>query len=388
MKSLLIIFFSLLLSVSVLAQDIKESQLPHAVADSFKKNFTPAGKVLWTKKDNLFTASFKEDKQNTIASFAADGMLAETKTDVLYNELPGSIVTYIATTYKEAKVESSCLRVTPAEGSQYYIVLSKVKAIDVAEFYFDMKGHLLKKNVPASFTTVASATTTVKEATSIAPPQAVIDSFKAKLPTAALQEWKKDSLNYIAIFKKDDMTGRAEFTHDGTWLFTKYTIGENELPGPAVSDVKKRFNEYKIKNCELVSDLSSAENYYYVFAKKEGIDVPTIELYYTLNGKFIKKLTSEDKASNQETENDIKENKAAKTEQNSDSDETISSKELPSTSINYINKAYPDYKIKEAVVSTTNTGTFYKVKLKKVGVTQPVNLLFDYTGKFIPPKDE
>jgi hypothetical protein len=146
--------------------------------------------------------------------------------------------------------------------------------------------------------------------------------------------------------------------------------------------------------------------YYYIFAKKEGIGQPSVELYYTLAGKLIKKVSSEEKSIIDETEKADNKSSVAtsveksttttstttttseKDEEITNSVEKVDTKELPSTIISYIKTEYKGYTIKEAVLSTTDEGTFYYVKVKKEGVKAVTELGFDISGKFVEPKNE
>ncbi len=393
MKFQIILLFSLLLSFSVIAQEVKESEVPAKVVSTFKTKFAPSGKTTWNKKIDVFVASFKEDGQNMLATFATDGTLNETKYEIPGQELPGAIGSYIDNNYKDAKIKSSWQRETPTEPLHYYVTLKKEGVIEAAEFWFDMKGKLIKKNVPDAFIK-AVGIVSVKTVVTIHPPTAVNDSFPVKVPSAIVQYWKKDSVNYTATFTKDEMTGFAEFGPDGTWHFTKYTVDAKELPGPIQTDVQAHYKAYSIKYGQLVSEPSKTYQYYYVYAKKEGIGVPSVELYYTMAGKFIKSVFSEEKVINDETEKSIKEtNKVNKTtdadstNEATNSEEVINKRELPTTITNYIKQMYKEYEIKSAVLSTTDAGTFYIVKIKKEGIQTPMKLQFDVKGKFIPEEE-
>ena len=388
MKFHLIALLSFLLTVSVLAQDIKESEVPAKVMSTFKSKFAPAGKTSWSKKTDLFVASFKEDGQNALASFAADGTLSESKYEVPGTELPGGIASYIAGNYREAKIKSAWQRTTPTEPMHYYVVLRKDGIIDVAEFWFDMKGKLIKKNVPDGFIKSVGIVS-VKVEPTIRAPREICDSFTVRVPSAAIQSWKKDSMTYTATFIKDEMTGTAEFSSTGVWHSTKYAVNPKELPGPITTDVQAHFKEYSIKLAQIVTEPAKTSDYYYIYAKKEGIGVPFVEIYYTMAGKFIKKVYSEEKAITDETDKELSDAKVNK-DNNSDStetansDEVINKKELPSTIINYIKQVYKMYEIKSARLSTTEAGTFYFVKIKKEGIQEATELQFDIKGKFIP----
>jgi|GEM_PF-1177163 len=397
MKLYLLSVFLLFLSLSVFSQDYKESELPPNVVSNFKDKFTPQGKVSWNKNIDIYTASFKSDDQNVKASFANDGKWVDTRYEIGYKELPGAVVTYVTSNFRDAKIKESSMRDTPSESEHYYIILKKDGITDEAILYFDLKGNFTNQSVPESF---YKSTGTGQVAVSV--PPAVFNAFKTKYPDAALESWKTDSTLYTATFTSEEMKGRAEFTLDGTWHFTKYIISEKELPGPVGNDLKQLYVGYKVKTSEMVEEPATT-TYYYIMAKKEGIGQISVELYYTLAGKLIKKVASDEKSITDDTEK--ADNKAAvttsdekststtttattseKDEEITNSIEKVDTKELPSTIISYIKTEYKGYTIKEAVLSTTDEGTFYYVKVKKEGVKTVTELGFDISGKYFESK--
>jgi len=250
--------------------------------------------------------------------------------------------------------------------------------------YTYMKSHIVFISLLLFSVTVLSQENKGKEQITSNVPDAVTNAFKTTLPDAAITTWKVDDSLYIASFKAEEQQGTAEFTADGTWHATKYPILEKELPGPIMSDFKTNYKLYKIKISEMVQE-PGTQDYYYLFIKKDASGHPTAELYYTLSGKFIKKVIKEDKKINDDTE------KAATTDTTDANTEikntvkTISSKELPSSALKYVKQKYPGYSIKEAVVSTTDKGTFYTVTIKREGKKALTELTFDIKGKFVIP---
>lgn len=268
-----------------------------------------------------------------------------------------------------------------------------------------MKSHIVFISLLLFSVTVLSQENKGKGQTALNVPDAVLNAFKTKLPDATLSAWKTDNNLYIASFTLEEQQGIAEFTADGTWHATKYLISEKELPGPIMRDFKTNYKLYKIKISEMVQE-PGTQDYYYLFIKKDNKGHPTAELYYTLSGKFIKKITKEDKKINDDVEKantiktDTKKTDVEKTDAAEKADikitsddteikntvETISSKELPSSAIKYVKQKYPGYSIKEAILSTTDDGTFYTVKIKKKDKKALTELTFDIKGEFIEPK--
>jgi hypothetical protein len=271
-----------------------------------------------------------------------------------------------------------------------------------------MKTHIVFISLLLLSVTVFSQENKAKGQIASNVPDAVANAFKTKLPDATVTTWRVDGSLYLASFKAEEQQGTAEFSADGAWQATRYPISEKELPGPVMSDFKTNYRLYKIKISEMVQE-QGAQDYYYLFIKKDAPGHPAAELYYTLAGKFVKKVAKEDEKINNDTQKATKtdtakantENtKIKKTDVSEKSDnkitsdnteikntvETINPKELPSTAIKYVKQKYPGYSIKEAILSTTNEGTFYTVKIKKEGKKAITELTFDIKGKFIEPK--
>lgn len=379
MKPITYFFILFLFSFKLFAQEYKESELPPTVLSSFKDKFSPDGKVSWFGEAGIFTASFKSGNQNIKAGFSNEGKWIDTKYEIASKELPALIVSYINSNFITAKIKESSLRESVSEEDHYYIILKKDGITSTAELYFDMKGNFTKQNVPDDFYITAGSDLSTGSI-----PVEVLSAFKAKLPDAVISSWKAEGSLYTAYFVNDDMNGRAEFTSEGTWNFTKYTFSEKELPGPAMSHYKSNYTGYKIKISEIVQEPATTD-YYYVYAKKDGIGQPSIELYYSMTGKFIKKLTSEEKSDN--TNSEVTENNSdTTTDKIENTSETISTKELPSPAISYIKETYIGYNIKEAIMTTSDKGTFYYVKIKKEGKKKITELSFDMSGKFLEVK--
>lgn len=380
MKSITLIFSLLFFSINLIAQEYKESELPAAVLSSFKDKYTSEGKASWFKEDGIFSVSFKSEGKNVKADFSDEGKWIDTKYEIASKELPEQILTYINLNFKDAKIKESSLRETSEGSDHYYVVLKKEGITNIAELFFDMKGILTKQNVPDDF--ISSSGTDQNTNTVTVPPE-VTAAFKVKLPDAVISTWKSSDNKYTAYFTDDEINGHAEFDADGTWHSTKYTIPSKELPSPVMTDIKSNYAGYKIKISEMVEEPATAV-YYYVFVKKEGINQPSVELYYSLSGVLTKKVSSVDK--NQDEEIEVNETNSTSNENNEEtvnSNEIISAKELPSPVSSYIKENYQGFTIKEAVISTSDNETIYTVKIKKEGQKKIKELTFDVSGKFL-----
>ena len=226
--------------------------------------------------------------------------------------------------------------------------------------------------------------------TEVAVPLAVSEAFKQKYPDASIPTCKKDSA-YTVTFLLEEMTGRAVFAADGKWYYTKYSVPEKELPSPIINYILQNYKIYKIKTSEIVEE-PSVDDYYYVFAKSEGIGQPTVKLYFTLTGKLIKADPPEVIQVIPIPEVEVKTTPAIDSTKKIESPEKkIDPKELSPLITSYIKREYRGYSIKEAyVVSAPKKKSIYHVKVKKGGQKSLTltELVFDAKGKFIEEKKE
>ncbi len=381
MKKAILLFLIVLTSSVVFSQEYKESELPAQVINSFKEKFTPQGKVVWTKSSGNFIATFKTDNQTTKSVFTPEGKCTETLYQIDYKELPGDIITYISANFKDAKIKESAMRETPGENDHYYISLKKEGVDALAEITFDLKGALLNQKVPDAF----FATPSGNNSTAAKIPPAVLSAFKLKAPEAAILSWKQDTTTYLATYTEEQQKKYAAFDWEGNWIYTKADILEKELPGMIINHFKQNYKGSKIKVSQLIEE--PAQSTYYLFIKKEGVGQGTLELYYTITGKFIKKVVPA--SSKNDADAFINEdNKNSEKDKVTDQVEKVNIKELPSPIKTYINQKYKNYSIKDAIYSSTEEGTFYYVNIKKEGSKQLIKLCFDIKGKFVEIKKD
>ena len=227
------------------------------------------------------------------------------------------------------------------------------------------------------FSLVLSFSDFAQKNKSITPPDNIVSAFTKKYPKATVQSWNADSSTYTATFTNGEQKGDATFSNDGKWTITKYPIPEKELSSPIVTDIKARYKDYKIKSAEMIEE-PGVTVYYYVFAKKEGIKQPSVGMFYTFNGKLIKAISSEQKDAETNSDEDSNDTNA---------NENISPKELPSPILSYISTQFPGYTISEAIIDNTDKVMVYNITLKKDGLKVYKHLKFDIKGKFLELKE-
>ena len=145
MKAIIIILISVLGISAAQAQKLKETEVPAAVKDGFKKQFPNAKVKVWEKeKDNNYEAEFDLDKTETSATFNASGILLETEQEVAVNTLPKAIEAYINKNHAGSRIAEAAKITEAATGKVLYEAEMK-KGKEEWDLIFDDKGNFLKK---------------------------------------------------------------------------------------------------------------------------------------------------------------------------------------------------------------------------------------------------
>lgn len=146
MKTFSILVTTMLLSVSVFAQEVrkdkneKEITVPEVVKKAFLAKFPNATKVEWgLEKAGEYEAEFKLGKTEMSANFDEKGTLIETESEIKMNELPEAIKNSISKEFPGYKVEE--ITKNEANGIVTYEMEAKIKL----EIQMDNNGKILKK---------------------------------------------------------------------------------------------------------------------------------------------------------------------------------------------------------------------------------------------------
>ena len=140
-------------------------------------------------------------------------------------------------------------------------------------------------------------------------PSSVVNALKKRYSDIKKSNWEKKDDHYFCNFISEEQTYKSEFTAEGGWLNTTSIISAKEAPGLMINLVKSDYKEYKIKLVLSVKK-SNGENYYLTTIKREGVNQPSIDLYFDLGGKLTKKVEADEKKINKDiAANDAKETK-------------------------------------------------------------------------------
>ena len=126
---------------TVVAQDLKEKDVPEAVKAAFIKKYPDARKVSWEKEKSNFEANWGgQSGEDNSAVFTPSANFLEIVVAIPVNQLPASVAPYVSKNYKGAKIVEAG-KVTDAAGKHMYEAEIKGK-----DLIFDENGGFLKED--------------------------------------------------------------------------------------------------------------------------------------------------------------------------------------------------------------------------------------------------
>ena len=143
MKKLMLsaILLSSTITGIVIAQDIKEKDVPSAVKTAFVKKYPEAKKVSWEKEKGNFEANWggKSGEDNS-AMFSPSAIFLELVQAIPVSQLPATVAPYVKKHYNGAKIKEAG-KVTDASGKHMFEAEIKGK-----DLIFDEKGVFIKED--------------------------------------------------------------------------------------------------------------------------------------------------------------------------------------------------------------------------------------------------
>ncbi|MDE3144852.1 MAG: PepSY-like domain-containing protein [Bacteroidota bacterium] len=130
-----------IISTKVIAQDLKEKDVPTAVKAAFVKKYPEAKKVSWEKEKGNFEANWggKSGEDNSVV-FTPAAVFVEIVVAIPINQIPAGIAPYVAKHYNNAKIKEAG-KVTDASGKHMFEVEIKGK-----DLIFDEQGVFIKED--------------------------------------------------------------------------------------------------------------------------------------------------------------------------------------------------------------------------------------------------
>ncbi|MDE3143202.1 MAG: PepSY-like domain-containing protein, partial [Bacteroidota bacterium] len=97
-----------IITTKVIAQDLKEKDVPTAVKVAFAKKYPEAKKVSWEKEKGNFEANWggKSGEDNSVV-FTPAADFVEIVVAIPINQIPAGIAPYVAKHYNNAKIKEA-----------------------------------------------------------------------------------------------------------------------------------------------------------------------------------------------------------------------------------------------------------------------------------------
>jgi hypothetical protein len=133
----------LLLVVTSFAQEITEAQVPASVVAAFKKDFPQATETKWEKKDNTHTVKFKVGGVDHKGWLDNNGKLVKHKIDIKESELPAAVAATLKKEYSNFKV-SGVYKMQEGNATTYEMDLKNDQ--EKWEAVFGEDGKIIKKD--------------------------------------------------------------------------------------------------------------------------------------------------------------------------------------------------------------------------------------------------
>jgi hypothetical protein len=120
MKTLTLILALSASSLFATAQDLKETEVPSVVVNSFKGQFTNALKTEWEKKGNNYEAEFEVGTVEHAVILDPSGKVLMQEQDIANTELPAAVTNAIKQNYKGYELDEA--EKVEYNGQAYYKV--------------------------------------------------------------------------------------------------------------------------------------------------------------------------------------------------------------------------------------------------------------------------
>lgn len=143
MKKIILIASSLLIISGANAQDLKESEVPEIIKQSFLKIYPNTKVDGWEKEGTNYEAAFHLNNAESSAIFDANGRFKELEQEIKITELPIAATEYCAKTYVGYKLEEAA-KITDVSGKIMFEAELK-KGKEHFDVMFDDKGNVIKK---------------------------------------------------------------------------------------------------------------------------------------------------------------------------------------------------------------------------------------------------
>ena len=332
MKNRILIVLLCFITITVYSQNVSEEDVPAAFIENFNKKFTRAIDVMWyTIHKKNFRADFFMDEKQIKAEFSPKGEWIESREMIDPKSVYRPIENFINMEFPGSKFIYGEKIIRADKQDSYYTQIEEkikgVKNMPPTELFFDKTGRfekIVKPEIPEDPSETAIEEDDDHE-----------DDFD-KIVEAEIKEQKKTKKKK----KKDE---------DDNGFYERQKVDPRSLPTPIMNYVMDNFYklvEYKIASAEYLEN-EELGLHYYLIVKKEGLNQPESELFFTITGDFIRRIDPpelvEQLEAKQEKESEkIAERKEKTTKQVEDIPEVIApAVDVPENVTSYFSRRFP-----------------------------------------------
>ncbi|MEI6765532.1 MAG: PepSY-like domain-containing protein [Bacteroidota bacterium] len=325
---------------------VADTKVPATAKQHFLTKNKKATNVSWYFKEKKYIVKYVISTKKGMNTYSEEGVWLETRIEQDEVSLSPLITNYLKDNYRSLQISLI-----------YYYQVPKDKYYDI--YMYDK--HSKEKPAPMTIVTF-DGTGKFRN----------IDKPELADPNSAAEQKRRE---------KEEQEFQDKVDAGGAKIDAGKTVNDEvdpkELPTPIIKYMKDNYKEHIIKKSRYMADAELGQ-VYYLEIKKEGLK-DIIKLYFDVTGNLLKKIDPAD-------DKYIKENEIPDepVTPQGNTDEKINLKELPAGVSKYVKSKYPEYKIEQAFMKTSEEyGNHYKIDLKKQGVKKTTILLFDLNGNFI-----
>jgi hypothetical protein len=143
MKKLILLAGSLCMINATRAQDLKETEVPDLVKQSFSKVYPNVKVDSWEKEATNYEAEFHLNNVESSALFSEHGNFIELEQEIVLTDLPKAAIEYCNLTYKDYKLNEAAIITDVYKKATYEVELKKGK--EKFDLLFDEHGVFIKK---------------------------------------------------------------------------------------------------------------------------------------------------------------------------------------------------------------------------------------------------
>ena len=139
MKKIALFVMSLAIVFCACGQKVKESEIPSAVLEKFKKEYPEKTDVKWEKKGSNYEAKYKDKNEHLAVQYDKDGNVVQMEHEISVSLLPAEVKTYTDKNIPGKNITEAYI-VTDKNGDKVYECV-----VEQSTYVFDSNGNYKDK---------------------------------------------------------------------------------------------------------------------------------------------------------------------------------------------------------------------------------------------------